>query len=270
MEENSKHALKKMEKYFFALVVSALLFHSPLTAQENHSLIVQVKGCEDHEMNVVGLVLAEVVMINQSEKRLTINIPSQMKMYGNLVDSKSVVVFDEGNLRFSTGRTKIYIEPGDTLTYKININTLELLQPGRIQGLDKCQEIAIRFGVFSYTEHTEYYSPEIRIKINPLSKIDRDAFLYIKENGFDPFDIARRETIVEFGIDEAIADSLMTKYPESAFAELASLTLAYQRSREAAKRTELIPEARQLLVKPLSSKYAFVRYLAEELKKKLN
>ena len=68
-------------------------------------------------------------------------------------------------------------------------------------------------------------------------------------------------------MDSTIANAVLTRYPKSTFAELASLSLAYKEARESVPTPEHRANILRTLKKPLASRHSFVRYLAEELKK---
>jgi hypothetical protein len=68
-----------------------------------------------------------------------------------------------------------------------------------------------------------------------------------------------------FNIPVGLADSVVTKYPNSTFSELASLSNAYLYAKGAIRDPALKDKSEQYLKKPLSSGYSFICYLAEQL-----
>jgi hypothetical protein len=219
------------------------------------------------EQNLIGLNLTEITVVNNCDSGIIINAPEHWFFESKTGDVN--IFFSEREMGdFNTRR--IVLKPHEILSVTKNLNIFDFASNYQYKtgkSFEGVTAVSIRAGLYCHTDKKSYYSDGLQIVINPLSKTDKEAFTFIKEGGHDPYQFTSKARITGFGINETIADSVMTKYPQSTFAELASLSLAYQNAKEAKARPELKAKVQLLLEKPLASKYSFVRYLAEELKK---
>ena len=223
----------------------------------------------EKSQTLFGLNLTEITVVNNCDTSVTINAPEHW-FFESEVENVILTFSEREIVTFNVRR--IALKPQEILIVKQNLNIFELANNYQYK-TDKMFNggtASVRAGIYCHTDKKHYYSDEFQIVISPLGKIDQEAFAFIKESGHDPYQFTSKARLTVFGIDETIADSVMTKYPQSTFAELASLSLAYQNAREAKARPELKAKVALLLEKPLTSKYSFVRYLAEELKKREN
>lgn len=253
------------------LMTSLLIWLAPMLAiSQGASSSISVLHTKKLEKSQTffGLSLTEVTVVNNCDTNVTINAPEHWFFEGKV--ENLVTIFSEREIVTFNIR-RITLEPHEILSIKHNLNLLDLANNYHYKAgkIFNGGTVSVRAGIYCHADNKTYYSDEFQIVINPLSKTDQEAFTFIKENGHDPYQFTSKARITVFGIDETIADSVIIKYPESTFAELASLSLAYQNAKETKARPELKLKVTQLLEKPLASQYSFVRYLAEELKKSL-
>jgi hypothetical protein len=239
-----------------------------MAAQNNKPLVISFNNAIEKENNVLGLQFAEVTLINTLEKPILIHAPAYWRFYST-VNGRGIT--------FSERKTRVFdplsitIRPHDSIVTVLNLNFFDLaaaysFYSGKL--LELPAKASFKLGVYCEYDKQTYYSEEYEIVLKPLDPVNTEASEYIKANDSDPYKFTSIGFITDQYRDKSISDSIMIKYPQSTFAELACLSLAYQRVRETKAKPELKDQVNQLLEKPLKSKYSFVRYLAEELKKK--
>lgn len=222
----------------------------------------------NEDLNVIGLCLIKYRVINHSNLPVKINRPEHWAFIG-YIEGEQIYFSQREATTFNIH--DITLNPNDSMIVEANLNLFDFLAAYEYttgKSITKATKIAFCATINSLFDKTEYYSQKIKLTINPLTKNDNDAFDFIKSKEMNPYEFTARGNLTHFGLPRDIVGELMTNYPESTFAELASLSLAYQRARESKAKPELRSQVNQFLEKPLASKYTFVRYLAEELKKK--
>ena len=251
-----------------------LIFSSYLMAQSNEApqVSITITDSINSEYNLLGLSTVGVMVENKSDIPVLINSLSHLCFEAKVHSSDTWIRFYEGNLMFAGRRESVMIKAKEVIKYKTNLNLFDFARKysethGKIPDIPI--EIILRAGIYSPENKVFYYSAEYTSIVNPLSDIDKKTFEYIQSKNYDPYQFTRKGELAVMFINESIANLVITDFPQSTFAELAFVSLAYRNAQEAKKRPEIKTSVTQLLSKPLTSQYSFVRYLAEELKKSL-
>lgn len=256
---------------FFSFI--AMPFFAMAQADSKHSIDVFFQSQLASQYNLIGLELARIKIVNNTDSMVDIHAPAHIFFEAMAQDSNKWIRFYEGNLMLSSGRESYFLQPRETLSTDVNINFLDFARVYK-ENFDKIPsvptKVKIRAGIHCPREKKKYYSEVFSTTVNPLSKKDAEAFNYLERIEQEPSRLTQKAWLTMPPYDSAIADSVITHHPESTFATLASLSLAYAKAREIKRSPESRSQVPQLLAKPLASPYSFVRYLAEELKKSLN
>lgn len=133
----------------------------------------------------------------------------------------------------------------------------------------------VRAGVRCREDRRAYYSDPVRIQLHPLNNTDRAALAFLQRSGLNPYRWLDRHQLARTAVPAAALDSLRQHWPKSTFTSLAQLAqayrLSYRQSPTAAEAARPSQEEKDrilaLLVRPLLSRFSFVRYMAEELAK---
>lgn len=253
----------------FAFLYSSILFGQSLPIRSNISLLVEREISV--KQNLIGLDLIELKIINNTNEVILLNPSNRIFFEADFGANRQKVSFDEGNAILSSVSTE-KLGPIDTIKAVVNLNLLGLYHNYKYkfkETLEFNEPLSVRIGIYCQSDKKFYYSNPFNIMIDDFSDQNREAYYFIEKEGFSTDIFSSRGKITAFRFDIDLIESLIAKYPESTFAELASLSLAYQRARETKTKPELKYQVNQLLEKPLKSKYSFVQYLAEALEKKL-
>ncbi len=230
-------------------------------------LLVSINGVIDRQQSILGLCIIEYVVVNISDNPVLIYEPEQWAFLATM--NGQTIIFSQREI--STFNVhNITLNPHETLIINTNLNFFDLVDTYRFRTgklIDTPTKVVFNASIGCLGSDKIYYSKQHEIILNPFEKNDQDAFDFIISKDYDPFKFTSLGVLNTFGINANLAESLILKYPESTFAELASLSLAYQKARESTGQAQQKVNVLQLLEKPLKSKYSFVRYLAEELKK---
>lgn len=256
-----------------------LLFHliclsiSFLAAQAEPSISISIKSSIEKEQNILGLSMLQLEIVNHCDSAVKIHNIDHLFFEANWKEHPNGLSFSERDVVTSNGPGTQILKAHETLKLTVNLNLFDLaniyfVETGKI--FESARNVSVRAGIYSRTGRQYCYSDTFQIDINPFTQTDLEAFAFIRENGQDPYQFTGTGKITAFGIDQNIAYEVMVKYPESTFAELASLSRAYQNAKDIRIRPELRTTVQGQLKKPLASRYSFVRYLAEELKKRVN
>lgn len=254
-----------MKKIVFLLALFVCCSLGYAQTSPPNALKVFLIGNIDSQQNILGLSTVEYLVVNNSDVSIKISKRDRWgftaKINGRSIDFSQLEVTNLDD--YDTD-----ILPRDALHLVANLNLFDLgYKYKRITGLDIISptKITIQASLRCNGIAKDHicYSEGIPITVHPLEKMEQDAFNYIQSIGYNPYKLTARYVLATFGVDTEIANGIISKYPKSTFAELASLSLAYQ-----ARDPENKAKVQHLLEKPLQSKYSFVRYLAEELLKK--
>lgn len=238
-------------------------------AQSNPLEILLVGNIDTHQ-NIIGLSTVEYLVINNSNLPLQIS-KSNTWIFTAKIGGKSIDFSQREGESFDDYDTSL--PSHDTMRLVANLNLFDFkAEYNHLTGLDITTPTQITIQASLRCNGIEKdricYSEEIPIIVYPLEKTEQEVFKYIKSIGYDPYRLTTRIYLTSSSTDPKIPNAIISKYPNSTFAELASLSLAYQQYWDRMGRPEEKANIQHLLEKPLQSKYSFVRYLAEELLKK--
>lgn len=259
--------MKKIQLFFHLLCLSLFV-----AAQPTAPISISIKSNIEKEQNMLGLTMLRIDIVNQCDSAVRIHSPNQLffKAHGRTLPMG--IKFSERQIMSSNGQDIMTLKAHETLKVNANLNLFDLANNYFIETGKTFKDtttISIRAGIYCRTDRQYYYSDSFQVVIKPLHPVDLEAFTYIRERGYDPYQFTSTGKITVLGIDETIAHEVLDTFPKSTFAELAGLSLAYKNAREARVRSARRSRALEQLEKPLVSKYSFVRYLAEELKKRV-
>lgn len=239
----------------------------PQSEPTSGPLLVSINGVIDKQQSILGLCLIEYVVVNISDNPVLIYEPEHWAFLATI--NGQIIIFSQRET--STFNVhNIILKPQETLIIKANLNFFDLIDTYRLRtgkSIDTPTKVVFSAIIGCLGSDKIYYSEQHEVILNPFEKKDQDAFNFIISKDYDPYKFTSRGVLNTFGINSNLAESLIKQYPESTFAELADLSLAYQKTRESTAHSQQKIDVLQLLKKPLRSKYSFVRYLAEELKK---
>ena len=222
------------------------------------------------EQNIIGLQMVSLNIVNLQEKSLRIYAPDYFSLKVESVEGKVYRISERG-LISSSNKGYFVLEPFDTFTVEINVNFFDFAEQyfnNRSDVNTAKLEINFWWEIYARGFSKPYVTEKRKAILNPLELIDLEAFNFLKSIEENPYNFSTKAVLRSSSSGTHTRNLLVQNYPQSTFATLASLSLAYQRAREAKATPELKDQVTQLLEKPLKSEYSFVRYLAEELKKK--
>ena len=231
-------------------------------------LSVTLEGDLNKPQNVIGLSFVKYKVVNNSTNPILILRPEHWGFVGFL--GKHKIYFSQREAT-TFSEHDITLNPHDSLLIDANLNWFDFLEAYESEtgnSINIPTEVTFCVSIGSIYSNSTYYSQKIKTTLTPLEKNDIEAFKFIKSKDLSPYGYTGKCALTQFGFPRELAEELIANYPESTFAELASISLAYKRAKETKTKPELKDQVNQLLEKPLKSKYTFVRYLAEELKKK--
>ena len=254
-------------------IFTLLLIHTPIIAQQlpsGSSIAIELRNKISLDQNLIGLERVDICIINKTNTEVLINTTNNMLFEADIDDNKPTL-FYELNAVFSSSGSEL-IQPNDSIKFSANLNLMNLYENYKIftnkNLLEHTQKsIKIRAGILCQTDKMMIYSEAFLINLHPLTNQNQEAFDFITKNGGNPFLFTSKGDIMVYGLDKDLVNLIISQYPETAFAELANLSLAYRSVRNNKSQKPDQAKMLQFLEKPLRSKYSFVRYLAEELKK---
>jgi hypothetical protein len=163
----------------------------------------------------LGLSSVEYLVLNNTNEPVRISGPERWAFTASI---------GENNIEFSQREIStfnehyILISPNDSLRLTANLNLFDLQQKyqiltGRI--ITSPIKVEIRASINCYNNDilSSCHSLEKVIVLNPLKKIDQEAFEYISSLNYSPYDLTSRAYITAFGVNKTIADSILLRYP---------------------------------------------------------
>ncbi len=260
-----------MNNLFIIFVFS--LIHPSIFAQprpSESSISIELRNSIPLDQNLIGLERVDICIINKTNSEILINTRDNMFFEAEVDDNKPTN-FYELNAGFSSRGSEL-IQPNDSIKFSANLNLMNLYENYKIFTNKNLlahtkKNIKIRAGILCQTDKKMIYSEAFFINLYALTVQNQEAFDFITINGGNPFLFTSKGDIMVYGLDKELINLVISQYPETAFAELANLSLAYRSTRNNKSQKPDKAKVLQFLEKPLKSKYSFVRYLAEELKK---
>lgn len=256
------------------MIINAILFLSgPLLCiaqpTDNAPLTITFRTPIAREQNMIGLQRVDIAVANVASVPVKISSRQSLILEGRIAGQQNWTRFSERNLISSNGNGSTFLSAHDSIVFTTNLNLFDFTDNYYRAGgapIQQPVEVAVRAGVYCFQDKKTYYSGEQRIVLSPLSKIDQEAFLYIVKRGFDPYEFAGTARITVFGIKPEIGDSVITRFPTSTFATLATLSQAYKATRE--DKTKTIDKALVQKLLNTASSYTYIQYLIKELQNK--
>ena len=248
------------------------LFGSSLDAQTDiPPLLLRFKNTVEAEQYELGLALAEIQVVSSTKISLH---TAPIFWEARFDTSQTWLPFVEE----SGERPDLSFEAYGVQTHSCNLNwgafVREYYQKeGR--NVSERTTLHVRAGVRCREDRRAYYSDPVRIQLHPLNNTDRAALAFLQRSGLSPYRWLDRYQLAHTAVPAAALDSLRQHWPKSTFTSLAQLAQAYRLSQhqsaasaEAARPTQADKDRiLALLVRPLLSRFSFVRYMAEELAK---
>jgi hypothetical protein len=257
-----------MKKNFliFLLLMPFCLFSQP----RKSPVTIRFTSEIEEQQSIIGLKMASIEIVNVSDTVAFVNDLNYLFFEAKVKGGCQWVRFYEGHLISSSGVSRIRLESKDTILLYANLNFLNLLKSRENHiGSEAKLPIEIVFrACIGGVNYAKYYTEEYAIQLHPLNKINQRAFDYLlnNENFLSPCEFSSWSRLSIIGISDETSDSIKVNFPNSSFAELANLALAYKYARAVKHNPEMKTRVQQYLEKPLVSSYDFICYLAEILK----
>jgi hypothetical protein len=201
------------------------------------------------EQNIIGLQTVSLNVVNLQEKSLMIKAPDYFSLKVESWEGKVYRISEKGFIN-SNGPGYVQLEPFDTLTVEINVNFFDFAEQYYYNRSDvNTAKLDINFWweIYARGFSKPYVTEKRKAVLNPLELADVEAFNFLKSIEENPYYFTAKAMLHSSSSNTHTRNLLVQNYPQSTFATLASLSLAYQLAREAKTKPELKDQVNQLL-----------------------
>lgn len=247
--------MKKTALLFFCCMSHAIL---DCSAQRSESieLLFNIKSIIDPNQYELGLSMVEIQLVNTGKQSFQTS-PLFWEIYDDAqlhwqrfwADNNQQEDLFFGAYGMQTASTHLNLSAFDISWYKNHTTP-------------KQGDFMVRAGVLCCENAQAYYTEVLHIKVYPLNATDKAALLLLQKKGIAQ-QALHPNNLSQTKIGPALMDSLIQLHPKSTFTSLACLAQAHQYLQQADTKEKGLA----LLIRPMMSRFTYIRYLAEALAK---